>query len=296
MIFNIQRFSTHDGDGIRTIIFYKGCPLRCQWCSNPESQSTEPSIMYDHKICKRFGDCIKADPGAVRLNQHGVQINRSAIVHPEKFRGICLSRALTVAGEHKSVDELLLEIEKDVPFYHRSKGGVTLSGGEPLSQGADLVILLKELKKRNIDVSVETTLYVNWMKVERCLGLIGTYLVDLKHTNREKFRLYTQGNIQLVLDNLKKLADSNENIIIRIPVIPEFNHSEHEMKRIIDYAASLNHIREIHFIPYHALGIEKYAMLGMDYVFGPRKPVDHNELTGYLQYAQSKGFNTRIGG
>jgi pyruvate formate lyase activating enzyme len=252
--------------------------------------------MYDHKICKRFGDCIKADPGAVRLNQHGVQINRSAIVHPEKFRGICLSRALTVAGEHKSVDELLLEIEKDVPFYHRSKGGVTLSGGEPLSQGADLVILLKELKKRNIDVSVETTLYVNWMKVERCLGLIGTYLVDLKHTNREKFRLYTQGNIQLVLDNLKKLADSNENIIIRIPVIPEFNHSEHEMKRIIDYAASLNHIREIHFIPYHALGIEKYAMLGMDYVFGPRKPVDHNELTGYLQYAQSKGFNTRIGG
>lgn len=296
MIFNIQRFSTHDGDGIRTIIFYKGCPLRCLWCSNPESQSTEPSVMYDHKICKRFGDCIKADPGAVKLNQHGVQINRSAIVHPEKLRDICLSRALTIAGANMSVDELLLEIEKDIPFYHRSKGGVTLSGGEPLSQGADLIILLKELKRRNIDVSVETSLHVNWMKVERCLGLIGTYLVDLKHTNREKFRLYTQGNVQLVLDNLKMLADRKDNIIIRIPVIPEFNHSEHEMKRIIDFAASLNHIREIHFIPYHTLGVEKYAMLGMDYLFGPGKPVEHVELSGYVQYAQTRGFITRIGG
>ena len=296
MIFNIQRFSTHDGDGIRTIIFYKGCPLRCRWCSNPESQSAGPSILYDRKICKRFGDCVKAGHHAVELNQNGIQINRSAIHDPEKFRNICLSRALTIVGEDKSVDELLQEIEKDIPFYHRSNGGVTLSGGEPLSQGPDLIILLKELKKRKIDVSVETSLHVNWMKIKKCLGLIGTYLVDLKHTDREKFRLYTQGNIELVLANLNKLVESHENIIIRIPVIPEFNHSDHEMKSIIDYVASLARVREIHFIPYHTLGIEKYTMLGIDYVFGPKKPLDHSELTGYMDYAQRKGFKTRIGG
>jgi len=252
--------------------------------------------MYDQKICKKFGDCVNADHKAIKLNQNGVQIDRSAISDPDKFRKICLSRALTIAGEDKSVNELLQEIEKDIPFYHRSNGGVTLSGGEPFSQGPDLIILLKELKKRKIDVSVETSLYVNWMKIKKCLGLIGTYLVDLKHTDREKFRLYTQGNIKLVLANLKKLVESHENIIIRIPVIPEFNHSEDEMKKIIDFITSLNQVKEIHFIPYHTLGIQKYAMLGMDYTFGPKKPVDHNELTGYMNYAQTKGFNTRIGG
>jgi len=296
MIFNIQRFSTHDGEGIRTIIFYKGCPLRCQWCSNPESQSSEPGIMYDQRICKRFGDCLKTDSKAITLNNNGIHINRSGIPDPGKFRSTCISRALTISGENKSVEELLLEIEKDRPFYRFSDGGVTLSGGEPLSQGPDLVVLLQELKKRNIHVSVETSLYVNWKKVERCLGLIGTFLVDLKHTNREKFKLYTQGKISLVMANLKKLADSKENIIIRIPVIPDFNHSEDEMKKIIDFVTTLNSIPEIHFIPYHTLGIEKYKMLGMDYLFGTKKPVDHSELTGYTEYALARGLKSKIGG
>jgi len=296
MIFNIQRFSTHDGEGIRTMIFYKGCPLRCQWCSNPESQSSEPSIMYDQRICKRFGDCVKTDRNVIDLNNNGIHIHRSAIQNPWKFKETCVSKALTVSGENKSVEELLLEIEKDRPFYHQSDGGVTLSGGEPLFQGPDLIVLLQELKKRNIHVSVETSLYVNWKKVERCLGLIGTFLVDLKHINRKKFKLFTQGNIDLILTNLKMLADTQENIIIRIPVIPEFNHTEPEMKKIIDFVASLNHVAEIHFIPYHTLGIEKYKMLDMDYFFGPKKPVDHSELTGYTDYAHAKGFKTRIGG
>jgi len=296
MIFNIQRYSTHDGEGIRTIIFFKGCPLRCQWCSNPESQSSGPSLMYDRRICKNFGDCINTDPDAITPGSTGIHINRSAIPDPLKFRDRCLSRALTVSGENKSVEELLLEIDKDMPFYHQSNGGVTLSGGEPLSQGSGLIALLQELKKRNIDVSVETSLHVNWKKVERCLGLIGTYLVDLKHVNEEKFRFYTQGDLGLVLTNLRKLAENKENIIIRIPVIPGFNHTEHEMQNIIDFAANLTPVKEIHFIPYHTLGIEKYAMLGMDYVFESKKPVDPTELKGYTRYTQTKGLIIRIGG
>jgi pyruvate formate lyase activating enzyme len=296
MIFNIQRFSTHDGAGIRTIIFYKGCPLRCQWCSNPESQSPEPSILFDQRICKGFGDCLKKDGKAITLNNHGIQINRSAIAHPEKLKETCVSRALTVSGENKTVEELLQEIEKDRPFYQRSKGGVTLSGGEPLAQGSELIVLLQELKKRNIDVSVETSLHVHWKKIERCLGLVDTFLVDLKHTHREKFRWYTQGNLDLVLDNLGKINRKAQNIIIRIPVIPDFNHTENEMKHIIDFVAALDQITEIHFIPYHTLGLEKYKMLGMDYAFGSRRAVDPSELNGYAEYAHTKGFKTKIGG
>ncbi len=296
MIFNIQRYSTHDGSGIRTIIFYKGCPLRCQWCSNPESLSPEPSVMFDEQLCKGFGECLIAVPGAIHRDKQGTYINRAAINDPEKLRNICPSRALTVAGENKSPDELIKEIEKDIPFYQGSNGGVTLSGGEPLAQGAELVTLLRELKKRNIDVAVETSLHVNWTNIERCLGLIGTYLIDLKHTDDTKFRHYTEGSIGLVLDNIRKLAGRNVNMIIRIPVIPEFNHSEDEIKNIIDFTASLNHIREIHFLPYHMLGTKKYAMLGMNYIFGPQKAVAENELSEYITYATTKGFVAGIGG
>jgi pyruvate formate lyase activating enzyme len=296
MIFNIQRFSTHDGSGIRTIIFYKGCPLRCLWCSNPESQSPKPDILFDRRICKHFGDCMKVNGNAVTLYNDEIQIDRSAVSNPEIFRNVCISKALTVTGEDKSTDDLLAEIEKDLPFYRQSRGGVTLSGGEPLSQGQEVVNLLQELQKRGIDVSVETCLHVTWKKVERCLGLVGTFLVDLKHTDKDKFHNCTQGDIGLVLDNLRKLAATRSNIIIRIPVIPGFNHSDQEMKQIIGFAASLDHVAEIHLIPYHNLGIEKYNMLGMDYTFGNKKPVDPAELTGYIEYAHSKGFKTKIGG
>jgi pyruvate formate lyase activating enzyme len=252
--------------------------------------------MYDHRLCRRFGDCARTLPGAFTLCNDGIQINRPLISDTGKLKEVCVSKALTVVGEPKTTEDLLMEIEKDSPFYHRSNGGVTLSGGEPLSQGSDLINLLLELKKRNIDVSVETSLHVSWENVERCQGLVGTYLVDLKHIDGGKFRLYTQGDIGLVLNNLKKLAENKENIVIRIPVIPDFNHSEPEMKKIIDFAASVKDVREVHFIPYHTLGIEKYNMLGMFYAFGPEKQVEHEELKGYIEYAQAKGFKTITGG
>jgi len=296
LIFNIQRFSIHDGEGIRTVIFYKGCPLRCQWCSNPESQSFEPSIIYDQKICKRFGDCLRKDPAAITMNDYGLNINRSAISDPDKFRNTCLTQAMNVVGELKETIDLLHEIDKDISFYEHSKGGVTFSGGEPLAQGTGLINLLAELKSRNIDVSVETSLHVGWEDIERCFGLVNTFLVDLKHINKEKFSLYTKGDLGLVLTNLKKLTESSENIIIRVPVVPDFNHSENEMFGIIDFVSGLKKIQEIHFIPYHTLGIGKYNMLGMNYIFGMKKPVDSLELTAYVNYALSKGFKIKTGG
>jgi len=296
MIFNIQRFSTHDGDGIRTLIFYKGCPLRCQWCSNPESQSFDYSVMYDKKYCQSFADCVKADKKAIALIENdGIRINRELLEDPQSLRSICASKALTVVGENKTVTDLMAEIEKDLLFY-RGDGGVTLSGGEPLSQDDDLITLLQALKKRNIKVNIETSLHVSWEKVERCIELVETYLVDLKHTNSVKFKTFTGGDAILVMNNIKKLTDSKANVIIRIPVIPDFNHSETEIKLMIDFVATLKNVREIHFLPYHTFGAGKYKMLGMDYLFNCEKRVSDGELSTYIEYAQLKGLRTKIGG
>jgi len=294
MIFNIQRFSIHDGSGIRTIIFYKGCPLQCAWCSNPESQSFTASLMYDSRNCKNFEDCLKIENDAIYANSQGIEIDRKKIVNIEKYRNICAAKALTVSGEDKSVAELIIEVEKDAPFY-QNEGGVTLSGGEPLSQGADLIKLLQELKRKQIDVAIETSLYVTWDIIERCLDLVGTFLVDLKHTNKEKFQLQTKGNLDLVMSNLSNLTKRKNNIIIRIPIIPGFNHTFSELKPIIDTVVALK-VKEIHFLPYHKLGIEKYNMLSMEYVFGNKPSVQDSELTEYINYARLKGLTAKIGG
>jgi pyruvate formate lyase activating enzyme len=294
IVFNIQRFSLHDGNGIRTVIFYKGCPLRCAWCSNPESQSFEPSLMFDHRICKSFFDCLLPVPDAIKAGPDGIEIDRPAIQNPEKFRHICASKALTVSGEEKSTEELLMEIGKDVPFY-RNDGGVTLSGGEPLSRGDELIELLQELKKRKIDVAVETSLHVQWTQIERSIPLVNTFLVDVKHTDPEKFQAYTSGDVHLVIYNLKRLYETGAKIIIRVPVIPGFNHTFPEMKNIIDTVATIKKAGEIHFLPYHTLGIEKYRMLSMEYPMGDLPSVQDPELKEYIEYAQSVGNTARIG-
>jgi len=296
MIFNVQRYSTHDGEGIRTLIFYKGCPLSCHWCSNPESQSFDYSLMYDRKLCKNFGDCLKIEGTAITQTERlGIQIQRESLSHIENFREVCISKALTVSGEKKNVDELLVEIEKDRPFY-RENGGVTLSGGEPLSQGDELVALLKRLKMKKIGVNMETSLYVKWNKVARCIGYVDTFLVDLKHLDSLKFKAQTNGDVNLVLDNLARLTNSDANVVIRIPVIPGFNHTEAEISLMIDFIRTLKKVQEVHLLPYHTFGEEKYKMGDMEYKMGDRKQVEDWELAPYIQYAESKGLKIKIGG
>ena len=296
MIFNIQRFSLHDGDGIRTLIFYKGCPLRCQWCSNPESHTFGYSILYDPGRCQQFGDCIRALPGAIsRSNGHALEIRRGEIHDPVELNDLCASRALVLSGENRPVEELMAEIEKDLPFYG-NEGGVTLSGGEPLSQDQDLIQLLQRLREKKISTFIETSLHVGWTRIERCIGLVGTFLVDLKHTDPEKFRRFTGGDVRLVIRNLEQLAYFGARVIVRIPVIPGFNHSQPEIRQMVDRLALIRGIEEIHFLPYHTFGVEKYRMLGLEYEFGPAKSVQEQELEPYVHYAQSRGFRTKIGG
>jgi pyruvate formate lyase activating enzyme len=296
MIFNIQRFSTHDGEGIRTMIFFKGCPLKCLWCCNPESQSFGPDIMYKPGLCKKFGDCLKSKNKGISASPDGIEINRTFIQNPDEFRDLCASKALIVSGEDMSTEQILHEIEKDQPFYETSGGGVTLSGGEPLSQGPELENLLHELKKRRIDVAIETSLHVGWERIESVIDLTGTFLVDLKHTDTEKFRQFTGGEAELVLENLKKLTECHDRIIVRVPVIPGFNHSLTKMKEIIDYSRSLKNVSEIHFLPFHTLGTEKYKMLGMEYKMNCKQNLRIEELSEYVDYANGIGLNAKTGG
>ena len=293
-VFNIQRYSIHDGNGVRTNIFFKGCPLHCLWCNNPESLDPAPSIMFDERLCHQFGDCMKAANGEIILENNELVINRDLITDTTIYSYICPSKALIVSGQEKSVLQILQEIEKDIPFYNKSDGGVTLTGGEPLSQGPDLKDLIIQLKKRGIHVTVETSLHLPWEIIENYTNLIDLFLADLKHVDNEKFTRYTGGNAALVTDNFKKLDETGRKFIVRIPVIPGFNFSSPELFAIIDFAAGLKNASEINFIPFYALAKEKYIMLGKEYIFGNNRNIEKTELKRFTKYAEQKGLISKI--
>jgi pyruvate formate lyase activating enzyme len=190
-------------------------------------------------------------------------IDRARIRDYNKFRNICPARALVVTGEEKSVDDIIFEIEKDSLFYLNDQGGVTFTGGEPFFQDDLLFELAKEIKIRGIHLAVETCLHVPWKKFEKFIGIVDTFLVDIKHTDPQKFKEFTGGELSLVNENLDRLNRNNCQITGRIPVIPSFNFSEKELMSIVDHILNFRNIHAINFIPYHLLGREKYNMLDM---------------------------------
>ena len=190
---------------------------------------------------------------------------------------------------------MLAEVEKDLPFY-REDGGVTLSGGEALAQGQELVLFLQRLHERRIRTNIETSLHVRWAMVERTIGLVGTYLVDLKHTDPVKFRHFIKGDASLVMENMEKLSYFGAHVVVRIPVIPGFNHSKKEIQTMVDFVSTIKGIKEIHFLPYHTFGVKKYQMLDMEYLGDTTVQLQEEELVPYVKYAQSQGFITKIGG
>jgi pyruvate formate lyase activating enzyme len=293
-VFNIQRYSIHDGEGVRTNIFFKGCPLRCHWCNNPEGIDPSPSLMFDERLCQKFGDCMKPGNNAITAGNGAFMINLALIPDITVYRNVCPSLALVVTGEEKSVSQILKEIEKDIPFYRNREGGVTLTGGEPLLQGPDLKDLILELKKRNIHIAVETSLHLPWETIEIYTEFVDVFLADLKHTNELKFSKFTGGNATLVMNNFQKLDQSGSKFVVRVPVIPGFNFSPSELYTIIDFAAALKNAKEIDFIPYHSLAKEKYLMMGKIYQFGKQRNINKTELTPYAEYAEHKGLAAKI--
>ncbi len=296
MIFNIQRFSTHDGDGVRTMVFYKGCTLRCPWCSNPEGQSFGPELMFDERSCNRFGSCVAMSDGKLSFSHDGkLIIDRRAIADASLFENVCPSKALTVSGRRMDARKVFEEIRKDFAYYDRSGGGVTLSGGEPLAQDDELDELIKLIRMEGIPVTVETSLHVPWEKIEKRLPSIDTFLADLKHTDEKKFRQFTGGSAQLVMENFEKLAGSGANVIMRIAVVPGFNDKEEEIRSMIDFAVTIGNIPEVHFIPFHTYGEQKYKMLGRENPYG-HFPGANDNLKTFETYAIARGLMVKTGG
>lgn len=293
-VFNIQRYSIHDGSGVRTNIFFKGCPLRCSWCNNPEGIDPAPSIMFDERICHRFGECLKPGNTGIIIENDKLKISRNLISDASLYNDICPARAIIVSGREMTISQIVQEIEKDMPFYKMSGGGVTLTGGEPLSQGPELKDLIIQLRNNGIHVSVETSLHLPWEIIKPYTGIIDLFLADLKHLENDKFSKYTGGNVSLVTDNFKKLDETGVKFIVRVPVIPGFNFSPAELSAIIDFAAGLKNASEIDFIPFHSLAREKYLMLGKEYTFGNRRNIKKTELRPFAEYAERKGLISKI--
>ncbi len=296
MIFDIQRFSTHDGAGIRTTVFFKGCPLRCPWCENPESQSSARELGYDARRCIGCLECVRhARDGEILPGPEGIRIDRARITDPSVFEGVCPSGALSVMGRDMSVSDIITEISKDLPFYRSSGGGVTITGGEPFAQPVFLRSLLEELDRVGLRATVETCLQAAWLRIEESLPFIEQFLADIKHTDPRKLKDMTGGDFSVIGENFQRLARAGAPVIARVPVIPGFNDTVAEMTDIIDFASSLGNIREMHFLPYHALGAGKYRLLGRQYELTARAVRDE-DLEPFLEIARERGMTAITGG
>lgn len=299
MIFNIQRYSTHDGPGIRTVVFLKGCSLGCRWCQNPESRSREQDLLFDPRLCLEGCDlCHQAVPEVIERALNGLLIHREKLnqTHLAVLSDCCPTQALTVCGEEKSVEDIMTTVLRDKPFYDRSGGGLTLSGGEPFMNPELALALLKNAHQQGIHTAVETCLHVPWRYLEPALPYIDLFLADLKHVDDARFKTWTDGSAKRVLDNLQRIAAAGKKMTIRVPLIQGFNADVDSIKTITEFAADKLGAQEIHFLPYHTLGINKYSLLGQPYN-APDKPLDDPELLDFAQqYAREKGLTATLRG
>ena len=299
MIFNIQRYSTHDGPGIRSVVFLKGCSLGCRWCQNPESRARSADLLYDARLCLDGCDlCQQAAPEVITRTLDALIIHREKLTddHITRLRKCCPTTALSVCGEEKSVADIMTTVLRDKPFYDRSGGGITLSGGEPFMNPELAQQLLQASHDAGIHTAVETCLHVPWKYIAPSLPWTDLFLADLKHVNEAIFNQWTDGSARRVLDNLQRVAQAGKKIIIRVPLIQGFNADEAAITAITDFAADRLQVAEIHFLPYHTLGMNKYQLLNQPYT-APDKPLAAPELLAFAQhYAQSKGLTATLRG
>lgn len=294
LIFNIQRYSVHDGPGIRTTVFFKGCPLRCRWCSNPESQRTIPELLHNPTRCTICMTCQPHCPeGAITSGQHGITLDRKRCVACGECVEYCPNGARSISGTATHVTKILKEVKKDALFYRNSGGGITVSGGEPFLQFNLLLALLKKCQEYGIHCAIDTCGYASWEKIQRCIDFIDLVLFDLKHLDPAKHKRYTGKSNRVILLNLKKLCFAGVKTVIRIPVIPDFNDRNRDILEILYLVRSLGQVRRIELLPYHRFGVPKYKQLGRDYRWND-KSLDHEWLHRIKLKIQSAGFEVEI--
>lgn len=296
-VFDIERYATKDGPGIRTVVFLKGCNLRCMWCQNPESHMMKPQIMYDMKKCAACGKCIDACPNDAIIQdpEYGFLTLHDRCTLCGVCVDACFYAARKVVGEEYTVEGLMEIILKDKSYYEESDGGVTFSGGEPLLQADAVRELARRCRQNGIHTALETAGYVRWDVVENVLPYIDLVFYDVKHIDSDEHERYTGVPNEKILKNLKKLSGCSVRTIVRIPVIPGVNDSRDVQHRIFTFLLEETQIRKVELLPFHRLGAGKYRGLGMDYRMNGVKNLSKADCHPFAEIGQDMGLTVHVG-
>ena len=293
-VFNIQKFSLHDGPGIRDLIFMKGCPLRCQWCSNPESQKSHPEIACHSERCLGFESCGLCqdecpEKAISRAENDRVKIDRLLCNNCGNCSRVCPDKALELIGRNMGIGEVLNTVSADQGFHFRSGGGVTIGGGDPILQADFVENVLKECREQGIDTAIETAGFGSWDQLEKICRYANLVLFDIKSMNDEKHKQFIGVSNKTILANLTKLADCfpEKPVLVRTPVIPGFNATREDISMIIQFLGSIKTITTYQLMPYHRFGAHKYRYLDKPYLYADAAPPDE-ELMKTLQTVVSE--------
>lgn len=300
LVSDFQRFSIHDGPGIRTIVFLKGCPLHCAWCANPETISARPEIMLIPHNCIGCGRCYEVCPVNClgEADGHVSSIDREKCILPRcgKCQHVCYANAINISGRFLSVAEVMDVVLKDHEFYERTGGGVTFSGGEPFAQPAFLIELARTAKKLSLHTAVETCGHVNWKTLGPVLDCLDYVLYDIKHMDPDMHLQGTGVNNRVILENVKRIDASGKPIRIRLPLIPGFNDSEENIRATADFIAGFSNLEALDILPYHRMGEPKWSQLHQEYQLHGVTPPDKDRVYELADIASSYGIEVSVGG
>ncbi len=297
LVSDIQRFSLHDGPGIRSTIFLKGCNLRCAWCHNPETLRATAELQLFLEKCIACGACVRAC-------RHGAQVQ---VEERREFRRahcqacgacarVCYAQALVLVGQVMSTEEVLAEVEQDRAFYLDSGGGVTISGGEPLCQPEFTQALLRQCHDAGVPTALETNLAYPWETLAPLLPLLELLMIDVKTLDAEAHRQWTGVDNARMLENLRRLGAAPVPLIVRTPVVPAVNDNAEEIGRIAAFLAPLPNLRYYELLPYHPLGAGKYPRLGMSYTMNEAQRPTDDTMRALAAAARSHGIEVRVAG
>jgi len=292
-IMEIERFATHDGDGIRSTVFLKGCPLHCPWCANPESQEYRRQILHDQSKCTLCKECEKNSNGIIHFEEDKMIIDQNRAEECEKAIYECMYDAIYYDSEDVEIKEILKTVQKDNHYYINSNGGITLSGGEPFYNFDNLKLLLENLSDK-YNIAVETTGYTSLDNIKKVNKYIDTYLFDIKHLDIDIFNKIVGGDLKVILENFQYLARFYpEKMVVRVPVIYDFN--EDIVEDIIKYVSETK-INEVHLLPFHNYGKKKYKNLKMTYDYEDYKSMPLEALNKYIKIGEKYNIKVVVGG